>query len=222
MKGFILRHTSWAFGLLFFSCLTLTGSSAQAQDIQTFFVNMPDSLSPLLTPVNRADCVDFMASHMKAEVTNVFGGKSELKVLGKDYLRLQLTSQTTCQMKLLTVADSTRIIAVVSTSCAPVCDSAIKFYTTNWKLLPTERYLKQPVLSDFFLQRDSMTLKGFDAAYLQTEIGLLKADFDEATTNLKWTLTTPDYLGEKEAEKLKPFLRRELLFSWKEGQFNLN
>jgi len=51
--------------------------SLQAQEAKTFFKNMPDSLSPLLTAVNRADCIDFLESKMKAEVTNRFGGKSE-------------------------------------------------------------------------------------------------------------------------------------------------
>lgn len=29
------------------------------QEAKKIFVNMPDSLSPLLTAVNRADCIDF-------------------------------------------------------------------------------------------------------------------------------------------------------------------
>ena len=36
---------------------------------------------PLLTKVNREDCVDFLASNMKAEVKNRFGKVSELKRL---------------------------------------------------------------------------------------------------------------------------------------------
>ena len=33
---------------------------------KTLFVNMPDSLSPLLTKVNREDCIDFLESKMKS------------------------------------------------------------------------------------------------------------------------------------------------------------
>lgn len=32
----------------------------RAQEAKTLFVNMPDSLLPLLTSVNRADCIDFL------------------------------------------------------------------------------------------------------------------------------------------------------------------
>ena len=55
--------------------------SLSAQLAKTCFTNMPDSLSPLLTAVNRADFIDFLESKMKAEVTNRFGGKSEMTEL---------------------------------------------------------------------------------------------------------------------------------------------
>ena len=47
----------------------------QAQEAKTCFKNMPDSICPLLSAVNRADFIDFLESKMKAEVTNSFGGK---------------------------------------------------------------------------------------------------------------------------------------------------
>ena len=58
--------------LTMFLCLACVWTcSLQAQEAKTFFKNMPDSLSPLLTAVNRADCIDFLESKMKAEVTTV-------------------------------------------------------------------------------------------------------------------------------------------------------
>ena len=54
---------------IFFSAVGLFVSTAlQAQEAKTLFVNMPDSLSPLLTKVNREDCIDFLESKMKAQV----------------------------------------------------------------------------------------------------------------------------------------------------------
>ena len=44
---------------IFFSAVGLFVSTAlQAQEAKTLFVNMPDSLSPLLTKVNREDCIE--------------------------------------------------------------------------------------------------------------------------------------------------------------------
>ena len=52
--------------------LPLSRAAAQ-KEARTVFVQMPDSILPLLTEVNRADCIDFLDSHMRAQVTNRFG-----------------------------------------------------------------------------------------------------------------------------------------------------
>ena len=59
-------------------CLFAVLAVASAQEARTLFVHMPDSILPLLTPVNRADCIDFLDSRMRAVVTNRLGGKSEM------------------------------------------------------------------------------------------------------------------------------------------------
>ena len=58
---------------LFIIGMLLCVFSLHAQDMKTLFIAMPDSIAPLLTKVNREDCVDFLASNMKAEVKNRFG-----------------------------------------------------------------------------------------------------------------------------------------------------
>ena len=59
--------------------------SVSAQDMKSVFIAMPDSITPLLTKVNKEDCVDFLASNMKAEVRNRFDGTAEMKILTDDY-----------------------------------------------------------------------------------------------------------------------------------------
>ena len=183
--------------------------SLSAQLAKTCFTNMPDSLSPLLTAVNRADFIDFLESKMKAEVTNRFGGKSEMTELTPDYIRVQVTPQSTWQMKLLSVNDSTRLICTVSTVCAPACDSHIKFYTTGWEELPAASYLASlPNMDDFIVPAsDTVDVYRYQDARLK-----------DAT--LTFTFTTPDYMEKEAAEKLKPFLRAPITYTWKEGKFN--
>lgn len=109
--------------------------TASAQDMKSVFVNMPDSIAPLLTKINREDCVDFLASDMKAQVKNRFDKQSELKSLTDDYLLMQVTDVSTWEMKLLPINDSIKVICVIKTLCASVCDSEIHFYTTGWQEL---------------------------------------------------------------------------------------
>lgn len=204
---------------LFLSAVGLFAPTALAQEAKTLFVNMPDSLSTLLTKVNRADCIDFLESKMKAQVENRFGKMSEMTELGKDYIRMQMSARSTWQMKVLALNDSTNVICTVATACAPACDSSIRFYTTEWKLLPESRFITLPAMADFLNTPDSTAVYAFDEARRSADMLLMKADFNKENTELTLTLTTPDYLSTETAEKLKPFLRRPLVYQWKNGKF---
>lgn len=215
--------------------------SLQAQQAKNCFINMPDSLSPLLTSVNRADCVDFLESKMKAEVTNRFGGKSEMTEFSADYIRMQMSPQSTWQMKLLAMNDSVQVICVVSTACAPVCDSDIRFYTTGWKELPASSFLKLPQeVSAFFdmekllsmpvLLADSLSVSVLDNssdyavvdAIRKADMLLMKADFTSKSDTLTFTFTTPEYMEKEAAATLDPYIHCSAAYVWKEGQFVLS
>ncbi|MDR0892410.1 MAG: DUF3256 family protein [Mediterranea sp.] len=209
--------------LLPVACLALAtlfpDASLQAQEARTLFINMPDSLCPLLTKVNREDCVDFMDSKMKAQVNNRFGKPSEMTVLGTDYVRMQLSSLSTWQLKLLALNDTTRVVCEVSTACGPACDSDLRFYTTDWKPLPAARFISLPAMGDFLNRPDSTALYAYDDARRSADMLLMKANFAKEGTDLTLTLTTPAYMATETAEKLKPFLRRPLVYHWVDGKF---
>lgn len=207
--------------LLFLTSLCIT--TLQAQQAKNCFINMPDSLSTLLTAVNRADCVDFLESKMKAEVTNRFGGKSEMQELTSDYIRIQMTPQSSWQMKLLAVNDSTKLICTVSTVCAPACDSNIHFYTADWKELSSSSYLPLlPVMDDFVMEAsDTVDVYNYQDARLEADMLLMKADLASKDNTLTFTFTTSDYMQKETAKKLKLFLRRPISYIWKEGKFIL-
>lgn len=206
--------------IIFFFVLSVTSSlCVVAQEAKIVFMNMPDSLSPLLTAVNRADCIDFLESKMRAQVDNRFGRKSEMTEMGKDYIRMQTSPQSTWQMKLLPMNDSTKVICVISTACAPVCDSDMKFYTTDWKQLSNETFLSsQPLLDDFLMPVDT-TDYALITARDQANLSLVKAELSKENATLTFTLTTPDYMEKETAEKLKPFLRRPIVYVWSNGKF---
>lgn len=205
---------------IFFSAVGLfVSTDLWAQEAKTLFVNMPDSLSPLLTKVNREDCIDFLESKMKAQVENRFGKKSEMTDLSKDYIRMQMSSQSIWQMKVLALNDSTNVICTVSTACAPACDSSIRFYTDDWKPLTASLFITLPVMGDFLNTPDSASVYEFDEARRSADILLMKADFNKENTELTVTLTTPDYMSKETAEKLKPFLHRPIVYHWKNGAF---
>lgn len=209
---------------IFFGATTLLSQhTVHAQEAKTFFVNMPDSLSPLLTRVNRADCIDFLESKMRAQVDNRFGKKSEMTDLSKDYIRMQMSPQTAWQMKVLALNDTTKVICTVATVCAPACDSSIQFYTADWKPMAQSSFITLPVMDDFLnASSDSTTVYEFDEARRSADILLMKADLNKEKMELTLTLTTPDYMSKETAEKLQPFLRRSIVYHWKDGSFSRN
>lgn len=206
-------------GLLLIGGLFSVGT-IKAQEAKTVFVQMPDSLSPLLTAVNRADCIDFLESKMRAQVDNRFGRKSEMTELSKDYIRIQMSPQTIWQMKLLATSDSTKVICIVSTACAPVCDSYFQFYSTDWKELSASDFIALPAMDDFFEIPDSTLAHDYATIRLQADMQLMKADLSKTDDALTFTLTTPDYMEKEMAEKLKPFLRHPLTYEWKANRFS--
>ena len=74
-------------------------------------------------------------------------------------------------------------------------------------------------MSDFLSTPDSTTIYDFDGARRSADMLLMKADFSKDNSELTLTLTTPDYMAKETAEKLKPFLRRPIVYHWKNGVF---
>lgn len=195
--------------------------AVQAQDMKSLFVALPDSLSPLLTEVNRADFGDFLASGMKAEVKNRFGKQSEMTELTDDYLFVRLTSASTLEMKLLPVNDSTKVICVVHTYSAPVADSSISFYTTDWKRLSTDKFLDWPEESMFYVVPET-DVRADSLKNLRTfaDIYLLKAQLSSKEMTLSFVYSTPDYMDRETAAEIKPYLYAgPLRYEWEDGRF---
>ena len=194
--------------------------SVMAQNMKSVFVAMPDSVTPLLTKVNREDCIDFLDSNMKAVVKNRFGNVAEMKVLTDDYVLMQTSEVGTLEMKLLPLADSTKVICMVKTVNVPVADSSVRFYTSDWsQQLDVKEFLQLPSMDAFFLPNDSLK----DEAILtrkKADMHLMKAQLSKEDTSLTFTYTTPDYLNEEDREKLSPHLRKEpIVLRWSEGIF---
>lgn len=194
--------------------------SAFAQDMKSVFVSMPDSVAPLLTKVNKEDCVDFLAYDMKAEVKNRFGGTTELKVLTDDYLFLQITKNSSMEMKLLPVNDSTKVVCMVKTVCASACDSEVHFYTSDWmQKLSTADFLSRPAGDAFFLPADSVD-EEYRLIRKEANVHLMKASLSKGDGSLTFKYMTPDYLNKENKEKLEPYLRKEpVVLKWQEGKF---
>ena len=198
----------------------LCGMSASAQDMKSVFIAMPDSITPLLTKVNKEDCVDFLDSQMKAEVKNRFDGTAEMRVLTEDYTLVQTSEIGTLEMKLLPVNDSTKVVCLVKTVCASGCDSDVRFYASDWsKELEAASFLQRSSADVFFLPNDTLSEEGI-LIRKKADMHLMKASLSKDEPTLTFIYTTPDYLTQEDKEKLLPHLRKEpVVLEWKDGKF---
>ena len=128
--------------LLLLFALTTLASSAQTIAMRDVLVAMPDSLLPLLTAVNRADCIDFLEADMPARVTNRMGTTTELTHLTADYARLQYTECTVYELKLLPLSDTLQVLCLTHRLQEPVNDAHVSFYNMQWTSLPVSRFFR--------------------------------------------------------------------------------
>lgn len=204
--------------LLFIS----VGPKLFAQDIKEVFKTMPESITPLLSKNNKADFVDFMESNMKAEVQNELNGKSEMTALDKDYISIQMTTESTWQMKLLPYKES-YLIAIIETVKGPVVDSVLKFYTSEGVQLDEKPFFSIPSTEDFFKMEKyrqdqsselDLKLKGVD-------MSLLQLGFSKDKLELSAKLTTLEYLNKEDRSELDTLFKEELIYQWEKGSFKL-
>lgn len=207
----------WFIGFIGMLC----GLSLQAQDLKSLYIALPDSLSPLLTKVNREDFGDFLASNMKAEVKNRFGQTSEMLKLSDDYLLVRISKSSKEEMKLLPLNDSVKVVCVVRTYEGPVADSDIRFYDTAWKELPASRFFTLPPEEQFY--RQPLTETATDSLRnlrLYADMYLKELRLSEKDQSLTVTYTTPDYVDKETAEKLKAYvLEKPVVYQWCNGKF---
>lgn len=120
------------------SCLSLV-SMADTLTIRQLFIEMPDTLIPYLTRNNRLDFVDFMDSKMKAEVTNLLGGKSEMTALTDDSLSIRLNDACKVDMLLLPVSEAvdscSQVVAMVRTVGLETenTDTEVDYFSCRWR-----------------------------------------------------------------------------------------
>ena len=122
-----------------FLALIVSQASAQELKIRDVFKQMPDSLMPYLTQNNRLDFIDFIDSDMKAEVTNMMGGVSEMTALTDDSLSIRMSDALRVDMLLFDLdvpVDTIRqVVVFVETFLTDSVygESVCKTYSIDWQ-----------------------------------------------------------------------------------------
>ena len=211
--------------ILYFILSILLAAPLQAQQVRKAFVNMPDSILPILTKVNRADCIDFLDSDMRALVKNRFDQTSEMTRLTADYIAMQLSPQSRFEMKILPITDTTHVICTIRTVCSKACDSQLQFYTNDWTPLDPTDFITLPSSTDFVPETvpsqvaDTLSTP-WETLCAEADILLMQATLSDTTSTLTFRYTTPQYMGKESAARFIPLLKTEAVsYDWQGGKF---
>ena len=200
--------------------LVLFAASSGAQKIEDLFLRMPDDMIVQLEEAWRKELVDLYKSGDTATLENSMQGESTLLKLTNDYLLLQTTERTTIELKCLSLVNNTHIICMVTTVCAPVADSRVNIYTTEWTPLPAED-MYTPVTGSWFWKEGINRLSpDFIDAEALLDMNLIKYSLSAENTNLTAEYMTPLYLDGDSRKKVESLLKGEAkVFKWKLNRF---
>ncbi len=186
---------------------------AEAQSLRDLFIEMPDTLLPLLTTNDRRDLIDFWDARMSTEVTNRLDGKSRITMLADDFLALRLTHSSSMQIKMLSAEGGDTLLCVINTVGAETSDSRICFYDSRWHSVAASRYFEQPSISDFFLPSDSVA----DVLDL-CDIYLVRLSLAPESDSLRADYTMPAFMTRGDSARVAPQLR-PLHYRWTGRRF---
>jgi hypothetical protein len=185
------------------------------------FIKMPDESILLLEEAWRKDIIDLYKSGKPAVLENTLQGKSVLKKLTDNYLLLETTERSTLEIKLLPLVNNTFILCAITTVYAPVADSKVEFYSTDWKQLPAD-VLFTPVKTDCFFKSEIDTASD-DYVYAKNilnSIELVKYSLSADNDTMTAKFTTPEYIGDEILGKTKELLKEEpIALTWKLSRF---
>lgn len=205
---------------IFLLLLCLCTLYTKAQDIKTFFVQIPDAYLPQLETAWRKDLVELYLQGKDARLQNTMGGYSRLQELTDDYLLLQVTERSSIELKKLPLINNTYIICMVTTVEGPAADSRIAFYTTGWELLGSSA-LFTPATAGWFISENADTdSDAFKDAVARLDVSLIKYRLNPDAPTLTATYTAPLYLSKEERKKIIPFLKEHpKVYTWDKSGF---
>ena len=194
--------------------------AVSAQDMATFFIQMPDHYLPHLEDAWRKDLVDLYKSGKPAVLDNTMNGRSTLQILTPDYLFLQSTERSALEIRFFPLINNTFIACVVTTVFAPVADSRVAFFTTEWQPLPASEIWTSADVDCFIKENIDRSDEKYREIRSYLDMDLIHYHLDPKQLTMEAVYTTPEYLSPEERETVKPFLKdTPKVFYWRAGRF---
>lgn len=191
-----------------------------------FFTDMPLSVMEFINKNRRLDMLDYYAADSIHRVPNGMEGFSFLEKVTPDYLKAQITPQSTMEICVLPIKNDTIYQCIYTLSTQDQAnDSEIKFYTSDYTPLETSKYIRLPQLKDFINQ--SSMAKNERKDIMQRIEGLLPFTTitfasNPANKSLNAQLTSEQLCPPAEFDRIRKYITPSITYNWTGTKYNLS
>jgi hypothetical protein len=202
--------------LFLFFCLPF---SNHAQTAEKLFISMPESMLLTLTETNRTELVELYKGGLTAAVENQMGDSCFLTRMTVDYLQIQ-EGTSSLELIVLPMVNDSKVVSLIHTVCAPLCDSDLAFYTVNWKQLNTNLFITPAGKKQFIKDGVNPDEQEVRNALIPLDISLMQFHYNPDTHELLQYYNTPKYLSADDSKKATPYLKNTpFVFKWNQTRF---
>jgi len=202
---------------LLFACLA--GSTLSAQDAAHLFHSMPDAMLLPIDSMQRLKLTDAYNEGKSAQLINSLNDTTRLLSLSDQYLLLQM-GNATIEMGLLPMINDSKVVCLIKTVCAPVCDSRLEFYTVEWKKLDSKLFIN--LVTDRWFLKDEVDPDdvGFGSIAAVVSIPLMQYNLNPDDFSLSQTYTSPQLLSAENRGKSANYFKDEpRKYTWNKIKF---
>lgn len=208
---------------IFLVLFLLISYSAFSQDLKTVIKTMPDNIIFGLDESGKILLESSLEDTTSLEITR--GGLGNITMLAQspDFISLKTSESGTTSIKILSLINDSKIVCVVKTVCAGICDSQVQFFTMKWT--PIDIGGLFPLASkDWFLKKDfDRSNQTFLNAYTAIDMFPIKLELSPDNDSIKAFLDLKEYLSDDDLQKISPYLiENPIVLTWDKSSYKLN
>ena len=143
------------------TAIVCTLSISAQTTAREMWIEMPDSLCPLLTRNLRSEITEYIDLDAEPVLLNRMKTETRIDTTTADYISVKITKVSRIEIKLLRKSDAETVVCMAYTYNAPEEDTELSFWTTNWEPLDSRRFVDTNGV-DCFQKPDSMTVERFE------------------------------------------------------------
>ncbi len=200
------------FTLLLLSCITLL---SYGQTMDEVFKTMPNDFLPAFSEADKT----MLLVDSSLSVIPYALGEIERLAYSDTFLSIKTSEVGTMQIKILPLINNTQIIVLIKTVCSGVCDSDIRFFTSEWKEID-KRSLLPTITPQVFFDQKELNTPGFKWTVSQIDMFPLQFQFKNGSNNLQVKFDIANHLSALDFAKIEPYLVKETIdLLWNKSTF---